>query len=449
MSREYHPLESDRSLIVYIDFKSPYAYLAVEPTRRMLNELGLSADWRPFVLDIPSYLGTAKLDKAGKVAKQNRSEEQWSGVKYAYYDCRRYANLRDLTVRGTVKIWNTDLPALGMQWAKQHSEAAMHRFIDLVYVPFWKRELDAESLSAIEALLASAGVPTAGFAVYVDGVGGQAHRDQQEAAFAAGVYGVPTFVVARGSGEAPAIYFGREHLPRIRWHLGGEQGPAPDVAYDLPAKIDLELAAAQGKSPALAATLEVFVDFNSPASYLAVAPTIAMAERLGVDLIWHPLATPPLKTLSKPSLNDDRSILHRRRRGHYIATDLARYAAHPLADLYTPFDTQFAAAGLVWVQHTRPSAASAYVQTVMARYWQQQQSIASTDSIVALIDALGLDGEAWRQAFEQRAATTLSTAIPPSIKQTPMYRLGEEILQGRQHLPLIEARLLGVAPLQS
>ena len=73
MSREYHPLESDRSLIVYIDFKSPYAYLAVEPTRRMLNELGLSADWRPFVLDIPSYLGTAKLDKAGKVAKQNPS----------------------------------------------------------------------------------------------------------------------------------------------------------------------------------------------------------------------------------------------------------------------------------------------------------------------------------------------------------------------------------------
>ena len=125
MSREYHPLESDRSLIVYIDFKSPYAYLAVEPTRRMLNELGLSADWRPFVLDIPSYLGTAKLDKAGKVAKQNRSEEQWSGVKYAYYDCRRYANLRDLTVRGTVKIWNTDLPALGMQWAKQHREAAI------------------------------------------------------------------------------------------------------------------------------------------------------------------------------------------------------------------------------------------------------------------------------------------------------------------------------------
>ncbi|HBX00041.1 MAG TPA: hypothetical protein DEF77_03765, partial [Gammaproteobacteria bacterium] len=80
---------SDTPLIVHIDFKSPYAFLAIEPTRQMLAKLGLQADWRPFVLDIGSYLGTAKLAKDGKVEKQNRSQEQWSGVKYAYFDCRR------------------------------------------------------------------------------------------------------------------------------------------------------------------------------------------------------------------------------------------------------------------------------------------------------------------------------------------------------------------------
>ena len=71
-------MESDTPLIVHIDFKSHYAYLAVEPTRRMLAEEGLLADWRPFVLNIGSYLGTAKLAKDGKVEKQNRSQEQWS-----------------------------------------------------------------------------------------------------------------------------------------------------------------------------------------------------------------------------------------------------------------------------------------------------------------------------------------------------------------------------------
>mgnify|MGYP006252401711 FL=1 len=85
------PLDSAAPLIVYLDFKSPYAYLAVEPTRRMLAQQGAVADWRPFVLDIPSYLGSAKLGKSGEVKEQNRSTEQWSGVKYAYFDCRRYA----------------------------------------------------------------------------------------------------------------------------------------------------------------------------------------------------------------------------------------------------------------------------------------------------------------------------------------------------------------------
>ena len=113
------PLESAAPLIIYIDFKSPYAYLAIEPTRNLLAELGAVADWRPFVLNIGSYLGTAKLAKTGEVKEQKRSAEQWSGVKYAYFDCRRYANLRALTVRGTVKIWNTDLPAIGMFWLKQ------------------------------------------------------------------------------------------------------------------------------------------------------------------------------------------------------------------------------------------------------------------------------------------------------------------------------------------
>ena len=46
------PLKSDVPLIIYIDLKSPYAYLSIDPTRNMLKELGVVADWRPFVLDL-------------------------------------------------------------------------------------------------------------------------------------------------------------------------------------------------------------------------------------------------------------------------------------------------------------------------------------------------------------------------------------------------------------
>ena len=81
---DFERLRGNHPLAVYLDLKSSYAYLAVEPTRAMAAKLGVPIDWRPFTLDIPSYLGSAKLDKGGKkVEKSARSPNQWSGVKVA------------------------------------------------------------------------------------------------------------------------------------------------------------------------------------------------------------------------------------------------------------------------------------------------------------------------------------------------------------------------------
>ena len=45
--------------------------------------------------------------------------------------------------------------------------------------------------------------------------------------FNAGIYGVPTYVFDEG------VFFGREHLPYIRWVLTGKQGAAPDVSNEV------------------------------------------------------------------------------------------------------------------------------------------------------------------------------------------------------------------------
>ncbi len=74
------PFKSDAPLIIYIDLKSPYAYLSIEPTRHMVRDLGIVADWRPFVLDIPSYLGSAKLGKGGKKSCKNKIVQKSSGL---------------------------------------------------------------------------------------------------------------------------------------------------------------------------------------------------------------------------------------------------------------------------------------------------------------------------------------------------------------------------------
>lgn len=216
-------LRGDARLAVYIDLKSPYAYIAVDPTRAMARALGVEIDWRPFTLDIPSYLGSAKLAKDGKkVESSKRTPEQWSGVKYAYRDARRYAALTGKTVRGTIKIWDSSRAGIAMLWAKK--KGAFESFVDVAYPHFWRRELDIDDWAVLEAKLVEAGVDVAGFREWAEGPGRALHDRANEEAFDAGVYGVPTYLVE------DEMWFGREHLPRIAWILGGRDGPPPDVA---------------------------------------------------------------------------------------------------------------------------------------------------------------------------------------------------------------------------
>ncbi len=215
-------------LIVYLDIKSPYAFIAKDPTRALAERLAVTVDWRPLTLDIPSYLGSARLDKKGKVAESRRSKSQWTSVKYAYADARRYAKLQGYTLRGTEKIWDTSLAHIGFLWAKAQGGGVLDAYLDEAYARFWRRDLDVEDPSVIRATLAHAGADLDGFDDYSAGAGRTTHDDMQTAIFEAGIFGVPTYIVG---GER---YFGREHLPQVCWQLTGRQGPAPDVSLRWP-----------------------------------------------------------------------------------------------------------------------------------------------------------------------------------------------------------------------
>jgi 2-hydroxychromene-2-carboxylate isomerase len=195
---------------VYIDFKSPYAYLAKDPARDLERRFDISLDWLPYILDIPSYLGSARLDAEGCVIEENRNAHQWRRVKYSYMDCRRQARKRGLVIRGTQKIWDSTLAAAGMLYAKRQGADVLHRYIDITFERFWKRELDIEDPAAIESVLAEAGAKTADAAFWLTGDGPREialiSRDAEEK----GVFGVPTFVI---DGE---LFWGSEHLPDIR-----------------------------------------------------------------------------------------------------------------------------------------------------------------------------------------------------------------------------------------
>ena len=311
---------------------------------------------------------------SGKVARQSRSTDQWSKVKYAYYDCRRYANLRGMIIRGTQKIWDTHLAAIGMLWARAQGDAILQAYLDAVYVPFWKRELDVEDIAVVERVLSEADAEIDGFREYAAGEGHAENLALQHSAFDDGIFGVPTYEVKNQR------FFGREHLPRIRWLLQGEHGPAPDIAY--------ELQPGDKVTPATERSMHVAIAPTEPESYLALEPIFDLADELDVQLTWYslPASAPP----AMPDPDDDsRGARHRRYRARAHALNRERYLAPGL-------DTKNAA------------------QRIEDRLRQR-----------------GVSLEPGAQFHDMSARGFLGT---------PQFRLGEEIFIGRQHLPLIRAR---------
>src|SRR5205085_12340165 len=146
-----------RTVTVYIDYKSPYAYLAKDLAYELARDFPVRLDWLPYRLDIPSFLGSARLDESGRVIDENRNAHQWRRVKYSYMDCRRQARKRGIVIRGTTKIWDTTLASSGMLWAKRQGEAVLRRYLDIAFERFWKRELDIEDPAIVNAVLAAAG----------------------------------------------------------------------------------------------------------------------------------------------------------------------------------------------------------------------------------------------------------------------------------------------------
>jgi 2-hydroxychromene-2-carboxylate isomerase len=198
-----------RRIKVYSDYKSPYAYLAKDLAYDLEQETGVALEWLPYTLDIPAYLGSATLDAGGKVVEQSRNAHQWRRVKYSYMDCRREANRRGLTVRGPRKIFDSTLANIGMLYAQRHG--VFRAYHDRVFERFWQRELDIESAAALAAVLTQCGADTKDFPAFLAGEGRRQLEAIQREAEAAGVFGVPSYLIDDGD-----LYWGREHLPHIR-----------------------------------------------------------------------------------------------------------------------------------------------------------------------------------------------------------------------------------------
>lgn len=192
------------ALTVYLDYKSPYAYLALQPARDMARELGVSIQWLPYSLKIENFLGEV----------DTRNPHQWRRVKYSYMDARRLANERGLVVRGPKKLFDSTISHTGMLFAADAGRDVLEAYHDIVFESFFKRELDIEDVAQVTAALNRAGAPAKDFEAFLAGPGAERlDRTLKDAEDRLGVFGVPTFVVGAD------IYWGGDRMYQARRRL--------------------------------------------------------------------------------------------------------------------------------------------------------------------------------------------------------------------------------------
>jgi 2-hydroxychromene-2-carboxylate isomerase len=192
------------SLTLYVDYRSPFSYLAKDDAYALERDLGVNITWRPFAVDIEgAYGGTV----------EERTERDWRKVRYSYMDARRLANRRGLVVRGPQKIFDANNVHIGMLHAQRAGNEVFRRYHDEVYERFWRRDLEIEDLAAVRDVLVKSGANGDDFEDLVrSGEGLRQYTQVVAEAEQRGVFGVPTFVVDK-TGE---LFWGTDRLWLLR-----------------------------------------------------------------------------------------------------------------------------------------------------------------------------------------------------------------------------------------
>jgi 2-hydroxychromene-2-carboxylate isomerase len=188
-------------------------------------------------------------------------------------------------------------------------------------------------------------------------------------------------------------------------------------------------------------SIRVAVDFKSPEAYLAVAPTRALEERLGLTFDWVAVSVAALTPPKPAAANEDRGTRHRRMRAEYRANDLRRYAAArglDLGDVYRQPDTTTASLGLLWLRRWAPASVGDYVAGVFDRLWRDGAD-ADLGFVERCLAGAARGFRAYAAGDGPRELEAVAAELTAAgVWSTPAYLVADDLFIGRQHLPMVE-----------
>jgi 2-hydroxychromene-2-carboxylate isomerase len=183
---------------LYVDYKSPFAYLAMAPAFALPGRFAIDLRWIPYQLRIK-----------GKGERSVYSE--WK-VRYSYLDARRIANERGgFAIRGPRKVYDSTPALIGGLFAQR--AGFFPAYTEAVFSRFFEHRLEIDEPRAVGALIEELGGSASAYLEWLAGEGALAF----EACVAEGmedcVFGVPIFRFR----DEP--FWGQDRIPLLEQRL--------------------------------------------------------------------------------------------------------------------------------------------------------------------------------------------------------------------------------------
>jgi len=191
--------------IIYIDFKSPAAYLAFKPTMALLAEQSVSATWLP--------VQTRQRPMAPQKAEESKTESHFRVREIARRNMNlHYADVQGIPMKFHEKPGDTDLALAAMLYASAAGETPLLAFIENAFRAYWEDLRDLNDAQQVDRLLKQSGLSADEF-----DAGEWLTRLAETGAQALdhGAIDAPAYIIAE------QLFIGREHLPWIRALLQG------------------------------------------------------------------------------------------------------------------------------------------------------------------------------------------------------------------------------------
>lgn len=210
-------LDAEKVLDIYLDLKSPYAYLAVRPSLEVARDYRVRVNFLPYTL---SYVNLGFSTSVEPDMKRRPATPQAERkARTAYAAVRQYTALQGLPFRGPVRLLDSELAQRAFLFAKQQRLEVP--FLMSVYLRGWGsgwRDYELESSSQLRDTLTDIGARTEGFEQFIapHGPGETELGRCMEKAEAAGLIGVPHYAFYDAGSKRQLGLFGREHLALIR-----------------------------------------------------------------------------------------------------------------------------------------------------------------------------------------------------------------------------------------